>query len=530
MKKSIKRQLVILIAAVMACACFPATGSAAEPEITQLVKATDAEGQIVSIEEVDEADYDGFICVLKDDAGSREIREVENQIDAIDDPQTAEEICGGEIFRADSLEVIDEIVEPSAVDYIEPNYLIRAQFSEDPSDHYNRTMRKTIAIEDVWDAGVLGAGQGSVKTPVVAVIDSGVVGFTNKGNRHEDLLYSHFPYALWSESFSSPNDTNGHGTFVIGQIMATMGNNKGVTGLMPMVKIVPVRVMGSDGTGSTAAAISALNTLIRRGNVDVVNMSFGVPYYSQTLADTCKKAAAKKMILVAAAGNEGSTRVWYPAGYDGVIGVAAVKGNGAKWKYSQYNDSVDAAAPGVSIRSLSLNNGYCTMSGTSFATPMVSALAAMVKSIDPSVNEKKFARILKKTSKDKGKPGYDTHYGVGVINFTKACQYVKKNKGKIRAATIRKSQKPRKGKITSLKATKTTVTVRSKKLSRTTSYQAAIKVKGGTYYRARFRSRSFKFTGLPRHTTLYIKVRGVRNINGVTVYGKWSKTRSFRTK
>ena len=538
--KRVKMQAALITVLMMVFTCLPAAGSAAEisgdptgqeTDAEQLLTAKDAEGRMVSLTEIDENDYNGFIYVLKESVTEEQIEEIENNIEDIDDEAVAEEISEGQIYAAESLDVIEQVADPSAIEYIEPNYLVSIAYIADPFDRYNGTMLNTIQIKDVWNSGVTGTGQNGADTPVVAVMDTGLMGVKDKSKRHEDLDYSRIPYA-WKGKFSSAEDANGHGTFVAGEILATMDNRKGVSGMMPKVKLIPVRVLNKKGQGETKDIISAMNYLVKKNDADVINMSFGSAYHSAAFEKACKKATQKGMILVAAAGNDGNPAFKYPAGYPGVIGVAAVKGNGGKWKYSEYNDSVDVAAPGVNVAGLSdySTRSYTQMSGTSMATPIVTALAAMVKSIDPTVNHNKFLSVLKSTSKDIGKKGYDVHYGMGIINFAKAYQYVSENKGRIRTVTVKKSQKPKKGKIKTLKRTKTSVTIKAKKLKKTTSYQVAIKKKGKKYSKIRFSKNKFKIINLQRHTTYYIKVRGVHNVNGIMVYGKWSKVKKFRTK
>ena len=536
-----KRTVAAITVLVMAMTCTPAAVHAegsADGDMTgkladsQLLKVTDTDGSEASLSEIDEEEYNGFIYALKEDATEEQIEEIESNIEEIGDEEVAEEISSGEVYAAESLDVIEQVADPSAIEYIEPNYLVHIAYTADPGDRYNGSILNTIRIKSVWDAGVLGAGQNGVDAPVIAVMDTGLAGISFKSRRHEDLNYGRFPKALWNHKFKTAEDDNGHGTFLVGEILATMGNNKGVSGLMPKTKIVPVKVLDKNGQGETKDIISAMNRLIKNNDVDVINMSFTAPRHSTSLERACVRAARKGMILVAAAGNYGNSAIMYPAGYKGVIGVAAIKGNGYKWSHSEYNDSVDVAAPGVDMYGLSINSthSYTVNSGTSMAAPVVSALAAMVKSIDPSVKHDQFAAILKRTSRDKGKTGYDVHYGMGIVDFNKAYQYVNANKGRIKADRIKKSKKKKKEKIKRLKAGTNRVAVKVRKLKKTTSYQIAIKKKGKKYIKMRSSKNKFTILNLKRKSTYYIKVRAVRNLNGVMVFGKWSKLKKFRTK
>lgn len=537
-----KQTAAVITAMMMAVTCLPAAGFAAEgpaetagqePQIEDLLSVSGPQGEEVPLEEIDESEYNGFLYTLKDEATEEQIGQIEENIEQIDDEEVAEEVCSGEVYAAESLEVIEDVADLSAIDSIEPNYLVHAFYSEDPGDSYNRTMINTIRIKNVWNAGVLGQGQAGADTPVIAVMDTGLVGASVQSRRHEDLNYGRIIKPIYTKKYGTAEDRDGHGTFVTGQILATMGNHKGVSGLMPGVKVLPVRVLDDTGEGEIKDLISGLNHLTKRQDVDVVNMSFGTPFYSASFEKACKNAARKGMILVAAAGNESSTLFMYPAAFPSVVGVAAVRKDGGKWSVSEHNDSVDIAAPGVNVRSLGIHStrSYVSMSGTSMAAPVVSALAAMTRSIDPSLKHNQFVKVLKKTARDKGKAGYDHYYGMGIVDFDKARQYVTNYKGRIRAVSTRSMKKPKRAKITSLKRGGNYVNVRSKKTKRASSYQVAIKKKGKKKYgMVRISSRKVRLVGLSRKTTYYVKVRGVRNVNGIMVYGKWSKTRKFRTK
>ncbi len=541
MREKAKRMTAILTAVLMAV-CLPAAGPAfaaveqegADAEIEELVTARDDEGREVPLEQIDENDYDGFICVLDRDADRAQIDEMQDQIDEIDDPTVAEEISPKEVVRAESLEVIEEIAEPETIDYIEPDYVLQTDattvYYSDPGDFMNAEILSRIGVWPVWSEGITGRGQNGKRTPIIAIMDTGLIGASTKRMRHEDLKYSRIPYFMKSSTYSSYNDSVGHGTFITGEIAAVMGNGKGASGLMPDAKIIPVKVIGPKG-GKVSDAIAALKVLTKKGNIDVVNMSFGAPYYSAAFSSACRKAAAKGMILVAAAGNDGNSGYMYPASYDSVVGVAAVTRYGKRWKRSQHNDAVDIAAPGVSVFGLGHSgpHSYTQMSGSSMAAPMVSALAAMVKSIDPSVGHNRFLRILKATAKDKGKKGYDQYYGWGIINFSKTYTYMKSSDYAASRKAV-KAAKPARARILFASGKKTKIKLRIRKTKRATSYQIAIKVRGGKYYRLRTIKRKCTITNLKRGRQYVIKVRGVRNVNGLNYYGKWSKVKKVRTK
>jgi uncharacterized repeat protein (TIGR02543 family) len=169
-------------------------------------------------------------------------------------------------------------------------------------------------------------------------------------------------------------------------------------------------------------------------------MSLGHPGFSAAEEEVILKMIAKGVIVVAAAGNNGldkgasKNEKMYPAGYDGVISVAAVNSDGKVSGFSAKNETVTIAAPGENMASISYttNNRYIAGgAGTSFASPVVAAVAAMVKQKSRSNNAASFLSILKATSVDKGAKGYDTSYGYGVIDIDKVMTYLDKDRVKV---------------------------------------------------------------------------------------------------
>ncbi len=139
----------------------------------------------------------------------------------------------------------------------------------------------------------------------------------------------------------------------------------------------------------------------------------------------CETAVEKGILVVAAAGNDGTRVNNYPAAYDCVIGVASLDEDGQPSYFSQYGDSVYVAAPGGKVTSV-LNEAskYVTGSGTSYACPEVVALGAMARSVFPEMNQNEFKQLLQETCQDKGDEGFDIYYGWGLVDFGKASEYL----------------------------------------------------------------------------------------------------------
>ena len=235
-------------------------------------------------------------------------------------------------------------------------------------------------VAEAWDARITG-------NTIVAVLDTGV------DTTHPDLTANLLPGHDYVDGDDNPADANGHGTHVAGTIGADRGNGIGLAGVGDnAVKILPLRVLDANGSGSTGNLIQAYAYAFQHG-AKVVNLSLGSGTASQAEHDAI--AAFPTMLFVAAAGNGGADGVGdnndlsptYPCAYvlPNVLCVAASDNRDQLAPFSNYGTlSVDLAAPGVSIASTWMGGGYSWASGTSMATPLVSGTAGLLWSAAPS--------------------------------------------------------------------------------------------------------------------------------------------------
>lgn len=297
------------------------------------------------------------------------------------------------------VEMLNNLNSDPAVEYAEPNYLLKlnASPSIEPYFSYMWGLKNSgtpgidINIETVWNTLT---GNANV---VVGIIDSGI------DYNHEDLKDSVWvnaaeipnngidddndgyidDYKGWDfyNNDNKPYDDNGHGSHVSG-IIAASNNGKGVVGIAPNVKIIPMKVGDSNGYLYDSGIIEAINYGVSKG-VKIFNCSFGGGDYSAAQYDTMKNSNA---LFVAAAGNEGlnnDVSEVYPANYNlpNIISVASIDKYGNMSSFSNYGAlNVDIAAPGTEILSTVPNNGYAYMSGTSMAAPFVTGVAALMLS------------------------------------------------------------------------------------------------------------------------------------------------------
>ncbi len=294
------------------------------------------------------------------------------------------------------------------IEYVEDN--LKFQAFATPNDEYftspyywNYNM---LNLQSAWD---IQKGDSGTVEIIVAVLDTGISlthpDFKDK-NYLESNLISGYDFVGEGEGDDDPFDEGtvsfSHGTHVAGIISAFAGNEIGIAGVAWNVTIMPIRVLGANGEGSSVDIIQGINWAVSHG-ANIINMSLGLtgPQPGQPGTETFIKAIdnaiANGVTVVAAAGNDGASIVAFPANYKKVIAVAAIDHTGSKAPYSNYGSEIDFCAPGGGQpRTLSeldwaiktilstcydkgtKNDCYVYMAGTSQATPHISGLAALL--------------------------------------------------------------------------------------------------------------------------------------------------------
>ncbi|MGL5326366.1 MAG: S8 family peptidase [Aeromonas sp.] len=256
---------------------------------------------------------------------------------------------------------------------------------------------------------------------LVCIIDSGYSG------NHPDL--PHGAQVQGSDNAGTgswSSDENGHGTHVAGTIAAVGGNDMGVVGVLPnqSVPLHIIKVFGANGWAYTSNLVGALNAckqgMSNRGFTRmVINMSLGGSVPSKTEEQAFNQAYSQNVLSVAAAGNAGNTSKSYPASYSSVVSVAAIDANKQLAYFSQRNDQVELAAPGVSVLS-TVPTGYAYYSGTSMATPHVVGVAALAWSQRLECSNDQLRQTLRSSAQDLGAVGRDNSYGYGLVQASAA--------------------------------------------------------------------------------------------------------------
>lgn len=397
-----KRIMALLLILVMTIMLLPIQALATENDSIDQLKSTIAPDE--------ENNYNGYIVQLKPSLA--------RSLLSASDPKSELDVISAEnnLYLADSIEQIETTVSQSAIKFIEPNYEMQLLDSKVNDSLYVSGAQWSLdamKVPAAWGKDQYGQGV------TVAVIDSGLYGI-NGGESHEDIDSNKVvkPYNFVDKN-GDVTDTRGHGTNVSGILFAKTNNGIGVAGVMPEVRIMPLKVFGSNGA-ETADVISAIDYAVNNG-ADVINLSLGSKNESQSLKEACDAAVAKGVLVVAAAGNDGTRTPFYPAAFDSVIGVAALDKGNIRYENSQYGDSVYVSAPGANIVCIENKlNGYSAQSGTSMASPQVAALGAMAKSINKNITQAEFKQLIQQTSTDLGEKGFDIFYGCGAINFEAA--------------------------------------------------------------------------------------------------------------
>lgn len=372
-------------------------------------------------------------------------------------------------------EIIQMLILNPEVEYVEPNYLYKAQpIPNDPFflDNYpnnisGRDPSWNPAYDYQWNLKIMGdpdlAWNIATGSPdiLVAVIDTGIDyiheelgGCTlSQVNDNQCLLVS--PGYDFINNDNNPLDDNGHGTAVSGIISAATNNGKGLAGINWQTKIIPVKVLSSSGEGTLDIVASGINFAVLNG-ARVINMSIGSiypePTISETLKDALDYAFNTNVVLVAAAGNSNSDVAlgYYPANYQYVISVAATDEKDQKSSYSNYG-KIEVAAPGGTIpyNLLSLNahdpaspssylnlgglpvaGSYLRVAGTSLASPHVTGLASLVLAKNPSLTNLQVKSIIEANADCHlctGYPGNDQNYGYGRITLNSTLSQINAN-------------------------------------------------------------------------------------------------------
>ena len=355
-----------------------------------------------------------------------------------------------------TLALMDKVASDPQVRRVEPDRLRHATSVPNDTLWSSQWALPLIRMPRAWD---ISTGSPDV---AVAILDTGII------HDHPDLESRLIPgYDFISRPASAddgdrvrdsdPTDTGTvdtsrlHGSHVAGIIGAVSGNAMGIAGVDQKCRLLPVRVLGvknGDGIDSditdalrwlTGAQLGTIPVVSRK--VDVVNMSFGGPGLSFTLQRAVDEVISAGLIVVVAAGNGGTdTTTYSPGGLDNVISVGASDAKGKRAVYSNYGPRVDLLAPGGGlsewdyetdlaglppdgILSTYRDEGvaelkrppftYSPLTGTSQAAPHVAGIAALARSLVPTVRQRTMGLLLRTAANAKYRCASDDLSGCG---------------------------------------------------------------------------------------------------------------------
>ncbi|WP_350342930.1 S8 family peptidase [Proteinivorax tanatarense] len=319
----------------------------------------------------------------------------------------------GFVYLVDYSEHFDSITEASKalekqlvdqgidVEYIEPNYKLYTLGNPHDDMHPNQQWHyEMINAPQTWSNLTVGS-----QDVTVAILDTGI---DYNHQSLENLVDTSLGINYTTSNENDFMDRQGHGTHVAG----TVASYNGVTGVAYNVTLVPVKVLGDDGSGSLYDIINGVIYATDIG-ADIINMSLGGGLYSPSMNNACEAAAEAGTIPIAASGNDGRASISYPANYDSVMAVGSVDSNGSRSSFSNYGDGLDIVAPGRNIYSTTPNNGYNTFTGTSMAAPHVAGVASLIRSVDSELSTDEVINIINSTAQEAGS---FYQYGHGIVD------------------------------------------------------------------------------------------------------------------
>ena len=314
---------------------------------------------------------------------------------------------------------IFEFVESDAISWTRSQYIpndpeFGQQWGLDQANNHD------MDLPEAWDI-TLGSSEVSV-----VILDSGI------DQNHNDI--TQLPGQTFSSGSSNGDPSNGcdnHGTAVAGCVSASIDNNLGVVGVAPNCTVRAGKIFNEIDLFSFCLgflefqdswAVSGITWSADIG-AKVTNSSWGGGAPSASITTAFNQTRDQGVLHVAAAGNDGTSTLGWPSSLDSVIAVAAMSSNGTLASFSTYGNGLFISAPGQSIRTTdrSDSEGYdsgntTTIDGTSFASPYVAGVAALIFSVDNSLTPAEVEDILASTAVDYGSTGYDTTFGHGFVN------------------------------------------------------------------------------------------------------------------
>lgn len=299
-----------------------------------------------------------------------------------------------------------ELARRPEVAFVEPDAVLLPSAIPDDPNFPAQWHLPQIGAPAAWDVST---GREGV---TIAILDTGV------DPSHPELAPKLVPgWNVWDNS-ANTSDFYGHGTRVAGAAGAIGNNALGIASPAWNCRLMPVRVTPNEGYATYSSIAAGLIWAADHG-ARIANVSFQASG-SQTVADAAGYFQSRGGVVVIAAGNTGGTDPSPDNPYALTVGASTSLDGLAG--FSTTGPGIDVAAPGVSINTTTMNGGYATANGTSFAAPVVAGVAALVLSTNPELNSSQVQWILKESADDLGAAGWDPEFGAGRVNASQAVE------------------------------------------------------------------------------------------------------------
>lgn len=239
-------------------------------------------------------------------------------------------------------------------------------------------------------------------------------------------------YDFVDNDLAPEEEANGLDDDADGRVDELYGHGTHIAGIVhlvaPEARLLPLRVLNSDGRGNNFRTASAILYAAHQG-ADAINLSLGTPNPSVLLREAVREAARLGAVVVAAAGNLGTDARQYPAAEACAVAVTSVSANDKKSSFASYGDWIGVAAPGENIYSAFPVDGYVWWSGTSMATPFVAGQAALLRGSNPQLTLEEVGRLIGGTAHplDQKNPSYRGLLGQGRIDLVASLEALAAN-------------------------------------------------------------------------------------------------------
>ncbi|MGD9900206.1 MAG: S8 family peptidase, partial [Calditrichaceae bacterium] len=355
----------------------------------------------------------------------------------------------------DDLDFVNKLLADQIIDSFEPVGRFRVDQTEDDPLLPEQWYRRKIDIASAWNVTM---GNPDI---IVALIDTGIDynhpdlegifwvnqfedlnqngildsgdmnGLDDDGNGFVDDVigwdFTDAPRFIDAGDYIDPDNDpmdefmSGHGTQIAGIIAAKSNNGTGIAGLAPCLRVMNLRAGTASGYLEEDDVARAIIYAVENG-ARIINMSFGDIVISRFLKDVIAYAYDKDVIMTASSGNSASDELHYPSGLRETIAVGASDEKDNLAGFSNFGSSIDLVAPGVNMTSTAIGGGYNSPSGTSFSTPVVSAIAGLILSVHPEYSAARVRNVLTSSAKDILTSGWDIFSGAGRVAAAEAVE------------------------------------------------------------------------------------------------------------